>query len=250
MLATPNRSYEGGNRLLDALSLPIRTRLNDHLVLRDFRSGEISQEPDGPHEFIDFPVDAILSIVTRMLDGNLCEVGTIGNEGAAGVDVAFGATLLRTVVCQVDGIVARLPRLVFLRTVETSSEFAGLVWRVSQAQRFFVEQQCACNAVHSVVERCARWFLMIYQRVGRDEFAVTHDFLSVMLGVRRATVTLAARRLQADGLIRYKRGVVHVLNVPKLAAICCECHQLTKNVFDSALKPPRPISEARIVAGS
>jgi hypothetical protein len=237
--------YAGGNRVLDALPQIDRAKITRHVRVVHFASGDIAQQPEGVNIFIDFPINAVLSIVTTMLDGNTCEVGTIGNEGASGVEVAFGATLLRTTICQVEGDIARLDRMHFLAAIDANRQFDRLIGRVAQAQRFFVEQQCACNAVHSVDERCARWIMMLHQRAQRDTFSVTHEFLSVMLGVRRATVSKAAMKLQDAGIITYRRGTVKVLSVRKLASACCECYDATKNVFDSSLvAADKPLSEA------
>lgn len=239
-----DRSYRGGNRVFDALPHGDRADLvrNAHIV--HITSGTIAQQPHGTNASIDFPIDAVLSIVTTMLDGKTCEVGTIGNEGVSGAEVAFGATLLRTTVCQVDGDIARMDRADFLAAVEGSRHFERLIARVAQAQRFFVEQQCACNAMHSVDQRCARWIMMIDHRVARTTFALTHEFLSVMLGVRRATVSKAAMKLQDAGIITYRHGVVTVIDAGKLARACCECYALTKNVFDSSLLAAgEPLSE-------
>lgn len=237
--------YAGGNRVLDALPPTDRAKIVRHVRVVHFDSGDIAQQPEGANTYIDFPIDAVLSIVTTMLDGNTCEVGTIGNEGASGVEVAFGATLLRTTICQVEGDVARFDRVHFLAAIDANRHFERLIGRIAQAQRFFVEQQCACNAIHSVDERCARWIMMIHQRVRRDTFALTHEFLSVMLGVRRATVSKAAMKLQDAGIITYRRGSVKVLSARRLASACCECYEATRNVFDSSLlATDKPLSDA------
>jgi DNA-binding transcriptional ArsR family regulator len=237
--------YTSGNRILDALPQIDRAKIARHVRVVRFASGDIAQQPEAANSFIDFPIDAVLSIVTTMLDGNTCEVGTIGNEGASGIEVAFGATLLRTTICQVEGDVARIDRVHFLAAIDGNRQFERLIGRVAQAQRFFVEQQCACNAVHSVDERCARWIMMIYQRVNRDTFSLTHEFLSVMLGVRRATVSRAAMKLQDAGIITYRRGSVKILSARRLASACCECYEVTRNVFDSSLlAADKPLSEA------
>ena len=227
--------YAGGNRVLDAFPQIVRAGIVKHVSVVQFASGDIAHQPHGINAFVDFPIDAVLSVVTTMLDGNTCEVGTIGNEGASGVEVAFGATVLRTTICQVEGAIARMDRAHFLAAIDANCRFERLIGRVAQAQRFFVEQQCACNAVHSVDERCARWIMMIHHRVQRDTFSLTHEFLSVMLGVRRATVSSAAMKLQRAGAITYQRGSVSIVNVAKLAHACCECYEATRNVFDSAL---------------
>jgi hypothetical protein len=242
---TSENRYSGGNRVLDALAHSDRAKIARNIRVVHFASGDFAQQPDGANAFIDFPIDAVLSIVTTMLDGSACEVGTIGNEGASGVEVAFGATLLRTTICQVEGDIARIGRVHFLAALDENRQFERLIGRVAQAQRFFVEQQCACNAVHSVDERCARWLMMIHQRVHRDTFSLTHDFLSVMLGVRRATVSRSAMKLQDAGIITYRRGIVKVLSSRRLARACCECYDATRNVFDSSLLTmDKPLSEA------
>jgi len=242
---TSEKPYSGGNRVLDALPQSDRAKIARHIRVIRFASGDVAQQPEGANTFIDFPIDAVLSIVTTMLDGSACEVGTIGNEGASGVEVAFGATLLRTTICQVEGDIARIDRVHFLAALGENRQFERLIGRVAQAQRFFVEQQCACNAVHSVDERCARWLMMIHQRVRRDTFSLTHDFLSVMLGVRRATVSGAAMKLQDAGIITYQRGSVKVLSARRLASACCECYDATRNVFDSSLlTTDKPLTEA------
>ena len=237
--------YAGGNRVLDALPPVELAKIARHIRVVHFASGDIAQQPEGANSFIDFPIDAVLSIVTTMRDGNTCEVGTIGYEGVSGVEVAFGATLLRTTICRAEGDIARIGRVHFIAAIDANRQFERLISRVAQAQRFFVEQQCACNAVHSVDERFARWIMMIHQRVRRDTFSLTHEFLSVMLGVRRATVSKAAMKLQDAGIITYRRGSVKVLSVRKLANACCECYEATKNVFDSAFAAAdKPLSEA------
>ena len=239
--------YAVGNRVLDALPLADRAKIIRHMRVVRFESGDIAQQPEDTDSSIDFPIDAVLSVVTTMLDGNTCEVGTIGNEGASGIEVAFGSTLLRTTVCQVDGDIARVDRVHFLAAVAENAQFERLIGRVAQAQRFFVQQQCACNALHSVDERCARWILMIHQRVHRESFALTHEFLSIMLGVRRATVSNAAMKLQDAGVITYHRGIVKVLSVRKLESACCECYEATRNVFESALvAADKPVSQVAV----
>lgn len=133
--ASENR-YSGGNRVLDALPESDRARIVRHVRVVHFASGDVAQEPEGANTFIDFPIDAVLSIVTTMLDGSACEVGTIGNEGASGIEVAFGATLLRITVCQVEGDIARIDRVHFLAALDENRQFERLIGRVAQAQRF------------------------------------------------------------------------------------------------------------------
>lgn len=239
-------AYQGGNRFLDRLSPSLRDEFRAQIFVERRASGEVSQKDDAKQPLVEFPIDAVISIVARMLDGALCEVGMVGNEGAVGIEAAFGAASLRIAICQVQGRVAVIRRDHFLNVIDKNREFERLSGRILQAQHFFIEQQCVCNALHTVSQRSARWYLMIRDRVGNDRFFVTQDFLSVMLGVRRATVTLAAQSLASLGAIAYQRGHVQIVDVPLLAAASCECYQATKNVFDSSLGPlDEPLSEVR-----
>jgi len=237
--------YEGGNRVLDALPLRERTEIAKLARVVHLASGDRIQHPGSDYLWVDFPIDAVLSVVATLEHGGTCEVGTIGNEGAFGIEVAFGAEVLRSTVCQVEGRVARIRRESFLRAADEYRVFERLIVRVAQAQRFFVEQQCACNAVHNIRHRCARWLLTLHYRAGRDTFELTHHFLAVMLGVRRASVSAAANALQRAGIIEYVRGRVTVLDRARLAAACCECYDTTKAVCDASLRVEDGRSDVR-----
>jgi CRP-like cAMP-binding protein len=126
-------------------------------------------------------------------------------------------------------------RDVFRRTLLESGELARLTQRNVSARLFASEQFSACNLMHPVVERCARWLLMTRDRVGRNDFGLTQDFLATMLGVRRAGVTQAAGRLKHAGAIEYRRGHVTVLDEAVLVAACCECYGMTREAFEAAL---------------
>lgn len=229
-------SYERGNRVLDALSPASHAEIIPLLAMVRVAPSDVIDDPGRTRHFVDFPIDAVLSIVADTHGGDMCEVGTIGNEGVSGSEVAFGASVLRRIFCQVPGVTARIDANEFAAIVRADGGFASLIARVEHAQRYFIEQQCACNALHSVTERSARWFLLLHDRVGRDDFELTHEFLSVMLGVRRASVTEAAEAIAARGAIRYRRGRVSIVDRSVLEAMVCECYAVTTRAFDNALR--------------
>lgn len=234
-MITIGAKYESGNRLLDVLSLAERTDVTSTMEIVDLEANMITHAPGASYDWVVFPIDAVLSVVTTLENGEMAEVGTIGNEGASGVEIAFGAPVLRTTVCQVEGRVARVSTMEFLDAVNRLAGFDALIRSTEKARLFFMEQMIVCNAVHQLEQRCARWLLMVADRASREEYELTHVFLSVMLGVRRATVSEAAKRLSDAKAISYSRGRVRILNRPKLESFVCECYETTNKIFDAAL---------------
>ena len=169
-------------------------------------------DPGQPIQFVHFPVDGVISLVTPLADGNIVEVATIGNEGIVGVPLVPGGSLAVRAISQVGGRTLRLEAGEFFRAVERLPAFRELVQKYVQALFGQISQAAACNRLHSNEERLSRWLLMSHDRVGTDTFPITHEFLGQMLGSRRATVTLSAGLLQSAGLIRYHRGRVTIVD--------------------------------------
>jgi len=227
--------YHRGNRLLDALPADERAAIVPALEVVQLSSGDVIQQPGEVIAWVGFPIDSALSVVVVMQNGQTCEVGTIGREGATGVEVAFGTPVLRTTVCQVAGTMARMSAAAFLDAIRRSADLDGLVRATERARTFFIEQLSACNAVHSLSQRFARWMLMLSDCANRDSYALTHEHASILLGVRRATITNAAGELQRLGALDYRRGHVKITDRPLLESAACNCYAETKAVFDEAL---------------
>jgi hypothetical protein len=230
------RIYEGGNRLLDALPVAEQADIAPALEVVDLAAGVTTHAPDASYDWVVFPIDAVLSVITTLVDGETAEVGTVGNEGASGVEIAFGAPVLRTTICQVYGRIARMRTTAFLDAIDRNAGLDALIRSTEKGRMFFVEQMIVCNTVHSLQQRCARWLLLVADRASREEYQLTHEFLSIMLGVRRASVSEAAKHLHDAGAIEYTRGHVHIVNRPVLESLACECYQATVRVFDDALE--------------
>ena len=205
------------------------------LEVVELASGTVVQQPGDAIAWVGFPIDAALSVVVTMENGQTCEVGTIGREGATGVEVAFGTPVLRTTICQVAGTMARMPTASFLDAIRRSPRLEGLVRATERARTFFIEQLSACNAVHSLPQRFARWMLMLSDCADRDSYPLTHEHASILLGVRRATVTNAAGELQRLGALDYRRGQVTIADRALLESVACNCYAETKEMFDEAL---------------
>jgi len=189
-------------------------------------------EPGAAIDAVYFPISGVISLVTALEDGNIVEVATVGNEGIVGVPhVAHGSLVVRA-ISQVAGSSLRMEAATFLAEWEHPGPLRDLVQNYLPALFGQIAQAAACNRLHSNEERLSRWLLMSHDRVGVDEFLITHEFLGQMLGSRRATVTLSAGLLQAAGLIRYHRGHVTIVDREGLEGVSCECYRVIKDELD------------------
>lgn len=222
-----------GNRLLDALPGEEIERLGPDLEAVSLGLKEVLIEPNGPIGHVWFPVDSVCSVVATMEDGQAVEVGTIGNEGMVGLAVFLGrdAVPLST-FCQVPGRAVRMRSEALRTEVTPGDKLHGLLQRFTEATFVFAAQSSACNRLHSVGQRCARWLLHTHDRVGADGFVLTQEFLAEMLGVRRASVSGVAGDLRRAGLITYARGAVRVLDREGLEEKSCECYRIIREEFD------------------
>jgi CRP-like cAMP-binding protein len=175
-------------------------------------------------------------MVKNMRDGNSAEVGTVGNEGVVGSPLLFGFdTGPVTVHVEVPGEGLRLPTRIFRECVARSTALQRLMQSYAFALFDQVAQVAACNQFHDVEQRSARWLLMVQDRMPGDSFALTHEVLSLMLGVRRSSVTVAAGRLSDAGLIEYRRGQVTILDREGLEKRSCECYRAIRGEYERLL---------------
>lgn len=184
-----------------------------------------------------FPDNAVVSLLTTMDDGNTVEVANIGNEGIVGVPVFLGVENLGArefYQVEVAGQARAMDVATFLEAAGREP-LRGLVQRYAQALFVQVAQRLACVALHTIPERCSRWLLLTHDRVGDREFPLTQEFLAQMLGVRRASVTVAAGALQNAGLIHYSRGRVTILDREGLENAACECYGIIRSEFERLL---------------
>jgi CRP-like cAMP-binding protein len=222
------------NRLLAALSARSLAALAPHLERVQLHAPDMLANEGQPFTHAYFPQGAIISLVNRMKDGGGVEVGTVGNEGMAGLAAYLDANAAESeTFCQVPGPAIRIPVGILIDAASKRREIRTLLNRYAHAYLTQVAQSAACNRLHGIERRCARWLLMTHDRVGRaDTFPLKQQFLAEMLGVRRAGVTVAAGALQEAGLIRYRRGVIRVLDRAGLEAASCECYAVVRRNFD------------------
>ncbi|MBX3480184.1 MAG: Crp/Fnr family transcriptional regulator [Caulobacter sp.] len=224
------------NRLLTGLSPDDLERLTPHLVPVYLEKGRLLYEPGDLIDTVYFPHDCVVSMMTLLDSGAAIESMTIGREGAVGLmgSRAPRESLSRLVV-QISGDAARMPATQFARLGKQSAPLADLAERYGEAMFGHVIQSVACNALHSVEARFCRWLLSCRDRIDADTVTLTQEFLADMLGVQRTTVTAVAGILQQRGLIRYRRGVVDILDRAGLEAAACECYGAVRGVYERLL---------------
>ena len=215
------------NCLLSKLSLELLERLRPRLqpVALDVR--QVIYEPNVPIRYAYFPEQGMISVVSVMEDGNSIEVGTIGREGMAGAMLLLGSdSMPYQFFVQAPGHAERLEASVLVDEAERSRELRQLILRYQLAFHTQTMQGVACNGLHTVQRRCCRWLLMARDRADSDDLQLTHEFLGLMLGVRRASVTDVLRPLQDAGLVRSSHGTITILNREALERGACECYRV------------------------
>lgn len=194
---------------------------------------DVVYEKGTPLQHVYFPLDAVFSLITHS-DGRTVEVNTIGSEGMVGLPAFLGGvTSPNDAFCQVPGRALGLGVGQLREVLNGDGSLHRLLSLYAQVTIVHLSQNVACNRLHSAEQRCARWLLMTHDRAGRDQFPLTHEFLAQMLGVRRATTTETAGRIQDKGLIRYRRGNITILDRENLVVLACECYQ---NIRDESLR--------------
>jgi len=227
------------NLLLAALPPADLERLLPTLDTVSLKLKEMLHKPGEHIQYVYFPGGGFGSMVTVLEDGGMVEVATIGREGALGVTAVLDG-LPPSSASMVQGESEtwyRMPADTFRAEMAQRGAFYELLTRYSQALVGFIMQSTACNAVHSVEQRLARWLLMAQDRMGADEFPLTQEFVAMMLGATRPTVTVVAGTLQKAGLITYHRGRVAVLDREKLEEASCECYRVTTNLLRAVTSP-------------
>jgi CRP-like cAMP-binding protein len=210
-----------GNAIAPHLERGVLT--NDSIL---YRSGEALTR-------VYFPITCVLSAVTIMRDGTGVEIGTIGREGIGGVQAALHVLRIPSeLVCQIRGDALSMPVQAFTSLVAELPAFRRVVNAYTQSLMNFMAQSIACNRLHTLTERCARWLLMTRDRVGEDHFFLTQEFLAYMLGVRRSGVTVAAGLLQQAGFIAYRRGHIAIVDPQGLESAACECYRVVADDFE------------------
>ena len=238
-LTSQSRAHPA-NRLLAALPRKEYQRLLPELEQVTLPFAQVLYEPGELIRHVYFPNESIVSILAEVGDRSTLEVGIVGDEGVSGISVFMGVDTSRhRVIVQGEGTAMRMRASVLRKESDRAGPLHSLLHRYTHSLLTQVSQSAACNRFHTVEARLARWLLMTRDRLRRDEFRMTQDFISNMLGVRREGVNKAGGGLQKGELIIYSRGRIKILDRAGLEAMACECYMIIKNESDSYLKKRR-----------
>ncbi len=217
------------NHLLAALTNQEYQRLRPHLEEFTLSFGEVLYEPRQLIQHVYFPNNGIVSLLSMVEERSTLEVGVVGKEGMVGISIFLGVpNSLNLALVQGAGTALRMTARAFRKHIGYNGMLPDLLRRYTHSLMAQIAQTAACNRFHKVDARLARWLLMTQDRLELDEFRLTQEFLSDMLGVRREGVTIAARALQQAQLIRYVRGQITILNRAGLEAQSCKCYEIVK----------------------
>src|SRR5688572_7680700 len=236
--STANRPPPG-NHLLAALPRNDYERIAPSLDIIPLKLKQTIHKAGEPVQHVYFPGAGFVSMLTVLQDGTMVEVATIGREGMSGLPAALnsdpspGETFV-----QGEGSTWRMPLKAFRSEMDRRGPFHELVTRYNHALFGFIMQSTACNAVHSVEQRLSRWLLMAQDRMEANGFPLTQEFLAMMLGVTRPTVTVIAGTLQKAGLITYHRGQVTIVDREKLESASCECYRTSTELLKQVTADP------------
>jgi len=228
------------NRLLNALPTSEVERLTPHLERVTLARRMVAYDPLTPIEFLYFVETGLISIVSIMRDRSAIETATIGHDGIIGLPVFHGVDAVpEQAFVQIPGEGWRIPASTFRQLIGELPTLTKHLHRFSVALFTLAAQCSGCNRVHTMEQRCARWLLMVHDRMPGDEFELTQDFLSQMLGVRRATVSETASQLQQAGFISYTRGRITIVDRAGLERTACECYGIISSTFARVLEGRR-----------
>ncbi len=229
MPRSPKSRIQIENSLLAALPSEEYRRLQPDLIRVALTFGDVLYEPEAVIQDVYFPNQGLVSLLSAVEERSTLEVGMVGNEGMVGIPVYLGATIsLNQALVQGTGTAMKMKAAVLARQIKEKRPLPELLRRYTLSLFNQISQGAVCNRFHKVEKRLARWLLMSHDRLRLDEFRLTQDFLSHMLGVRREGVVKAARILQQAGLIKYVRGQIRILNRPGLEAAACHCYDILR----------------------
>lgn len=224
------------NHLLAALPPSDFERISSHLELIRMPLGQAIYESGGRLQHVYFPTTSIVSLLYVLADGASAEIAVVGNEGVLGVALFMGGeTTPSRAVVQSEGYGYRLKSQLLKDEFKRAGPMMYLLLRYTQALITQMAQTAVCNRHHSIDQQLCRWLLLSLDRLSDNELTMTQELIANMLGVRREGVTEAAGKLRDEGIIEYHRGVIKILNRPKLEHKVCECYAVVKKEFDRLL---------------
>jgi CRP-like cAMP-binding protein len=235
----PPSAATNANHLLSALPADDYARIVSRFDQISLKLKDILHRAGEPVSHVYFPGGGFCSVLTLLEDGTMVEVATIGREGMVGASAVTSGAAADPSVTMVQAespLCYRITTDAFCAELDRRGAFSTVIARYAHAYLGFVMQSTACNAVHSVEQRLARWLLTAQDRIDRNEFPLTQEFVAMMLGTTRPTVTVVARTLQRAGLITYRHGHLTIVDREGLEHASCECHRVGAGLLDAAIQ--------------
>jgi CRP-like cAMP-binding protein len=227
------------NLLLAALPADVRERLARYMRMVDLKHGEILHRPGQTIEQVYFPHDCLISVTVTMDEGRTAEAGIVGSREMVGVNAFMGGreTNQTEYICQSPGTAVRMEAEPLLSEFDQVKAVRDVMLRYTQAYIAQLSQNVACNRIHSIEQRLARWMLECRDRLGSNDLGLTHEFIAQMLGVRRAGISETAALFQDRGLIEYGRKKLRIIDAERVEEASCECFRVIWDEYDRLLGP-------------
>src|SRR6202049_1577620 len=224
---------QSANQLLDSLEPPAFERVIQKLTRVQLRAKEVVYRPNQPIEHVLFPENTVLCLMTVMSNGDTIEAATVGREGASWISASVGAPSMpcETIVI-IEGTALRLPIADLDRELKENGHFRDVLTEYSHVLLLASMRTSACNGLHGLQERCARWMLMTLDRVDSDRFAVTKEFLAQLLGTNRPTASLMVSTLEKAGILHGKGRAVTLADRDRLKEAGCECYDVIRKTYE------------------
>ena len=230
----PDATRQSVNHLLNSLEPGAFERVAKKLTRVKLRQKEVVYKPNEPIDYVLFPENAVVCLMTLMSNGDTIEAATVGREGASWISASVGAPSMpcETIVV-IEGMALRLPIADLDRALKENGHFRDVLTEYSHALLIASMRTSACNGLHGLQERCARWMLMTLDRVGSDRFAVTKEFLAQLLGTNRPTVSVLVSALEKAGILNVEGRWVTVSDRNRLKEASCECYDVIRKNYEA-----------------
>ncbi|MBD2529360.1 Crp/Fnr family transcriptional regulator [Nostoc flagelliforme FACHB-838] len=226
------------NTLLTALPRDIYKHIENKMEEVELPSGKVLNRPGETIEQVYFPLTCLISVTVTMMDGSTVEAGVVGSREMVGINAFMGGseTTQTEYIVQVPGKAVKMKAYLLLDEFDTNKPLRDVMLKYTQAYIAQISQNVACNRIHTIEKRMARWLLESSDRLYSDELFLSHEFLSHILGVRRSGITETAHLLEKKGLIECSRKKIHILDPQGLEEASCECYGVIKKEYDRLLK--------------
>ncbi|MFL6373493.1 MAG: Crp/Fnr family transcriptional regulator [Pyrinomonadaceae bacterium] len=233
-----------GNILLDRMPASVLTRLGPSLESVTLRTHDVIHRPGEAIRSLYFPVTCMISITVTMCSGSTIETGAVGSREVAGINAFMGGreTTQTEYIVQLPGEAIRISAEPLKVEFDRNTEFRAILLKYTQAMIAQISQNVACNRLHHIETRCARWLLEVRDRVREDRFLLTQEFIAEMLGASRVSVSQAMAELKAASIIDYSRGYVGLRDIPALEKRSCECYFVLRDEYDRLLGLPQRLA--------